>query len=114
MLELEKEKCEACNSFSLKVSEKDLRSFLCILSKWEKILENNIMKIQRVYTFKNYEASLVFTNKVAALAQKECHHPSILLEWGRVTVTYWTHAINALHKNDFICAAKTEKLFEQR
>jgi len=47
---------------------------------------------------------------VSELAEIESHHPSILLEWGQVTVTWWTHAIKALHKNDFICAAKTDKL----
>ena len=51
-----------------------------------------------------------FTNKVAALAEKEDHHPEITLEWGKVTVIWWSHKIKGLHKNDFICAAKTDDL----
>ena len=51
-----------------------------------------------------------FTNKIAELAEEEDHHPAILLEWGRVEVTWWTHKIGGLHKNDFIAAAKTDLL----
>ncbi len=47
---------------------------------------------------------------VAALAEIEDHHPLIILEWGKVTVKWWSHKINGLHKNDFICAAKTDLL----
>ena len=44
------------------------------------------------------------------MADKEDHHPKIVLEWGLVTVFWWSHAIKGLHKNDFICAAKTDSL----
>ena len=44
------------------------------------------------------------------LAEAEGHHPALLTEWGRVTVTWWTHKIRGLHRNDFIMAAKTEML----
>ena len=55
--------------------------------------------------------ALEFTNQVGELAEQEDHHPSILTEWGRVTVTWWTHAVSGLHVNDFISAAKTDQLF---
>ena len=45
------------------------------------------------------------------LAEKEDHHPEILIEWGKVTVTWWSHKIKGLHKNDFIAAAKTDQIF---
>ena len=45
-------------------------------------------------------------------AEEEDHHPEIILEWGKVTVTWWSHKIKGLHKNDFICASKTDALFE--
>jgi len=50
------------------------------------------------------------TNRVGALAEAEGHHPALLTEWGRVTVTWWTHKIRGLHRNDFIMAAKTDGL----
>ena len=54
--------------------------------------------------------ALAFTNRVGALAEREGHHPALLTEWGRVTVTWWTHKIRGLHRNDFIMAAKTDAL----
>jgi 4a-hydroxytetrahydrobiopterin dehydratase len=52
-----------------------------------------------------------FTNRAAQLANEEDHHPAILTEWGKVTVTWWTHKIKGLHQNDFIMAAKTDQLY---
>jgi 4a-hydroxytetrahydrobiopterin dehydratase len=68
------------------------------------------MMLEREFKFKNFKQALAFANQVAELAEAEFHHPAILLEWGKVTVTWWTHAIKGLHKNDFICAAKTDAL----
>jgi len=56
---------------------------------------------------------LEFTNKVGELAEKEGHHPALLTEWGRTTVTWWTHKIKGLHRNDFIMAAKTDELYQR-
>ena len=64
------------------------------------------------FVFLNYGDSRNFLNKVADLAEEEDHHPEIILEWGKVTVTWWSHKIRGLHKNDFICASKTDALFE--
>jgi 4a-hydroxytetrahydrobiopterin dehydratase len=63
-----------------------------------------------VFTFNDFAGALAFTNRVGALAEAEGHHPAILTEWGKVTVTWWTHAISGLHRNDFIAAAKTDAL----
>ena len=69
-------------------------------------------KIICSFVFLNYDDSRNFLNKVADLAEEEDHHPEIILEWGKVTVIWWSHKINGLHKNDFICASKTDALFE--
>lgn len=53
---------------------------------------------------------LAFTNQVGQLAEEQGHHPTILLEYGKVTVRWWTHKINGLHRNDFIMAARTDQL----
>ena len=57
---------------------------------------------------KNFREALAFTNQVGEIAEAQGHHPGLLTEWGKVTVTWWTHKINGLHKNDFIMAAKTD------
>jgi 4a-hydroxytetrahydrobiopterin dehydratase len=51
---------------------------------------------------------------VGEQAEEEGHHPALLTEWGKVTVTWWTHKIGGLHHNDFIMAARTDELFEGR
>jgi len=52
-----------------------------------------------------------FTNKIADLAEAEDHHPKIVLEWGSVKLEWWSPKIKGLHLNDFICAAKSDKVF---
>jgi 4a-hydroxytetrahydrobiopterin dehydratase len=56
---------------------------------------------------------LEFARKVGELAEAEAHHPELLTEWGRTTVTRWTHKIKGLHGNDFIMAAKTDELYQR-
>ena len=67
-----------------------------------------ILQLERVFTFSDFAQALAFTNKVGALAEEAGHHPAILTEWGKVTVTWWTHKIGGLHRNDFIMAARTD------
>jgi 4a-hydroxytetrahydrobiopterin dehydratase len=64
----------------------------------------------RCYKFENFKEALVFTNHIGELAEAQQHHPEILTEWGKVTISWWTHKINGLHRNDFIMAAKTEDI----
>jgi 4a-hydroxytetrahydrobiopterin dehydratase len=68
------------------------------------------LHLEKSFRFTNFSEALAFTNRVGQLADQEDHHPAILTEWGKVTVTWWTHVIKGLHKNDFIMAAKTEQL----
>ena len=77
---------------------------------WEIIVIDGIKQLRRTFTFNNFVDALSFTNKVGAIAEEEGHHPAILTEWGKLTVTWWTHKIKGLHVNDFIMAAKTDKL----
>lgn len=107
---LSSKQCEACQVDAPKVTEEELHQLLVEIPNWAPVVRDNIMMLERVYTFKNYKLAWAFSNKVAELAEAEFHHPETLLEWGKVTVTWWTHAINGLHKNDLICAAKTDKL----
>ena len=77
---------------------------------WEVIEEDGIKRLRRAFKVKNFAEALAFTNRVGALAESEDHHPVLVTEWGRVTVTWWTHKIKGLHTNDFIMAAKTSEL----
>ena len=110
MNDLSSQSCEACQIDAPKVPRDQIKNLLLEINDWT-LIEEPINKLEKVFSFKSYKKSLDFSNKVAALADEEDHHPQILLEWGKVTVTWWSHKIEGLHRNDFICAAKTDKLF---
>ncbi len=112
MNELIKKKCEACRIDAPKVMNEEIPDLMSQIPLWEIIEENNIKKLTCLFKFSDYEQSLVFTNKVATLADEEDHHPQIILEWGKVRVIWWSHKIQGLHQNDFICAAKTDRLYK--
>ena len=65
--------------------------------------------LEKSFAFKAYRDAVAFAVNVAAIAEKENHHPDILLVWGKVTVTIWTHKVDGLTESDFIFAAKVEE-----
>ncbi|TYK66427.1 4a-hydroxytetrahydrobiopterin dehydratase [Colwellia echini] len=105
--------CVACTINSTKIAAQKATELLLLIPNWQLHNRDNIMLLEREYTFKNYKLAWDFANKISVMAETEGHHPAILLEWGKVTVTWWTHTINGLHQNDFICAAKTDALFSK-
>ena len=109
MNDLSSQSCEACQIDAPKVPQDQIQILLSEINGWF-LIEEPINKIQKIFSFKSYKDSVDFSNKVASLADDEDHHPQIILEWGKVTVIWWSHKIEGLHKNDFICAAKTDKL----
>ena len=80
---------------------------------WELIEVDGIKRLRRVFSADDFAQALEFTNAVGELAEAEGHHPALLTEWGSTTVTWWTHKIRGLHRNDFIMAAKTDELQQQ-
>ena len=78
---------------------------------WPIIEVNGIKQLQRVFIFNNFAAALAFTNKVGALAESEGHHPALLTEWGRVTVTWWSHSVGGVGSKDYSMAAQTNQLY---
>ena len=110
MSSLTSQKCVACQADAPKVTDDELVEFIKEIPDWEPITEDSILKLRRLFNFDDYEQAVQFSNQVADLAEEEGHHPAILLEWGKVQVTWWTHKILGLHKNDFIAASKTDRL----
>jgi len=110
MSDLVKQKCEACRADAPRVTDDELPDLLKQIPDWQPITTESVLKLNKAFNFENYAEAISFTNKIAELAEEEDHHPAILLEWGRVEVTWWTHKIGGLHKNDFIAAAKTDQL----
>ncbi len=100
----------ACRKDAPRVSEEEACQLKPQIPAWKTVIHEGVARLEREFRFKNFAEALSFTNKVGALAEAEKHHPAILTEWGKVTVTWWTHAIGGLHRNDFIMAAKTDTL----
>jgi len=107
---LASQQCTACRRDSPLITEAEIRELKPQIPEWKLVEKEGIPCLERVFSFSNFVAALAFTNRVGALAEAEWHHPAILTEWGRVTVTLWTHKIRGLHRNDFIMAAKIDSL----
>lgn len=110
MDKLETLHCEACRAGAPLVTADELTVLMLQIPEWKIQTRDNIMQLERVYRFNDFVKAMAFTQQVGELAEAEGHHPAILTEWGKVTVTWWTHKINGLHHNDLICAAKTDLL----
>ena len=113
MEQLEQMVCVACRKGEPTVTEAEMAEFLPQVSQWRVVEIDGIQRLERVFTFPNFVEALAFTNKVGEIAEAAGHHPALLTEWGKTTVTWWTHKIRGLHRNDFIMAAKTDKLYEE-
>jgi 4a-hydroxytetrahydrobiopterin dehydratase len=110
MSTLSAERCVACRRDSPRVTEAEIAELTREVPDWRLLERDGIARLERVFHVPSFADALAFTNRVGALAEAEGHHPALLTEWGRVTVTWWTHKIRGLHRNDFIMAAKTDAL----
>jgi 4a-hydroxytetrahydrobiopterin dehydratase len=110
MEDLKELKCVPCRGGVPPLDDLQIVLFKPQTPEWQVIEVDGIKRLQRSFKFKNFAEALAFTNQVGALAEAEDHHPTLVTEWGKVTVTWWTHKIKGLHQNDFIMAAKTDAL----
>ena len=110
MSRLQESKCTACRADSPRVTDEEIAELTPQIPHWQTVARDGIPQLERVFRCKNFVEALALTNKVGALAESEGHHPAILTQWGSVTVTWWTHKIRGLHRNDFIMASKTDRL----
>jgi 4a-hydroxytetrahydrobiopterin dehydratase len=110
MRALQESTCTACRADAPQVTDEEIAELKPQIPEWQIIERDGMRQLERVFRLKNFAQALEFTNKVGALAESEGHHPALLTQWGSVTVTWWTHKIRGLHRNDFIMAAKTDGL----
>ena len=108
MSELSQKQCVPCrggvpslNPDEMKFLHRQLRE------GWRVVNEHHL---EREWGFKDFKEALTFTNRVGTLAEEQGHHPDILLAWGKVKITLWTHKIDGLTESDFILAAKIDDL----
>ena len=111
MNELRLMTCEPCQDAISAALPEQIQSWQNQLPQWQRVQYQGIEVLERVYESRDYERCLGFVQQIGALAQRENHHPEIVLSWGQVVVRWWTHKIPGLHRNDFILAARTEYLW---
>jgi 4a-hydroxytetrahydrobiopterin dehydratase len=104
--------CVACRGDEPTVTDAEIAEFHPQVSDWDIVELDGIRRLRRVFSFNDFAQALEFTNNVGELADEEGHHPALLTEWGRTTVTWWTHKIRGVHRNDFVMAAKTDVLYQ--
>ncbi len=109
--DLLRERCVACRRDSPQVTPQEIAELSPLIPEWQLLERDGVKQLERAYRFKDFAQALEFTQRVGQLAEAEGHHPVLVTEWGKVKVTWWTHKIKGLHRNDFIMAAKSDEIY---
>lgn len=104
------ERCVACRKDAPRVTVEEVAELRPLIPDWDMVEVDGVPRLVRTFRVKHFREALALTNRIGELAEAEGHHPALLTEWGKVTVSWWTHKIRGLHRNDFIMAAKTDEL----
>ena len=104
-------KCVVCRAGTPTLTDAEIAELRPEVPEWDLVERDGIKRLERSFKFRDFAQALAFTNRVGEVAEAEGHHPAILTEWGRTTVTWWTHKIRGLQISDFIMAARTDRLF---
>ena len=106
---LEQAVCEPCSAGSQPLTAAECDALLQQLSGWQIESDEGVAPLCERYRFADFDQALAFTNRIGDIARQHDHHPSLLTEWGMVTVRWWTHSVCGLHRNDFILADLTDR-----
>lgn len=106
MTSLADKTCVPCKGGVAPIKGRELDAILQQAPHWKAVNEHHIV---RTFTFPDFKQALSFVNKIGEIAEQQGHHPDILLSWGKVEVTLWTHKIDGLTESDFIMAAKIDR-----
>ena len=104
--ELARKKCAPCEGGIAAMTDAQIAPMLKGLTGWAR----DGSRISKEYAFKDHYQVQAFTNAVMWISHREDHHPSLVVGYNTVKVAYWTHALDGLSENDFICAAKVDQL----
>jgi len=102
--------CVPCRGGVPPLKGEQLRGLYRQLTQPEQWIVVNEHHLARSYRFPDFRSALAFVNRVGELAEEQGHHPDVLLGWGKVEITTWTHAADGLTESDFILAAKIDRL----
>ena len=108
-MDITQKKCVPCEAGTPPLEEEKINELLKQIPTW--ILKDG--HLYKKFKFKDFVEAVKFINSVAEIAEQEGHHPDFSVHYNKVDVELWTHAINGLSENDFIIAAKINKIISQ-
>lgn len=111
MEHLAQEHCVPCTGDVPPLSDEEIQKLHLDTPMWEVENVEGSNRLRRTFEFDNYPLALTFTARVGAMAQEQDHHPVMTVGYKTVAVEWYTHAINGLHRNDFVMAAKSDESF---
>jgi 4a-hydroxytetrahydrobiopterin dehydratase len=106
-MELASKRCVPCEGGIAPLGFEEIKNYLEQLKNWDLI---DKIKIRKSFNFVNFVHAMDFANKVASLAEEEGHHPDLHISYSKCELELWTHAIGGLSENDFILAAKIDRI----
>lgn len=112
MINLSSQRCSPPARGALPFTASEVENWLPLVPGWQMVEVDEIQRLRKTYNFSVYEKMLEFACQVGANAEEQDHHPKIMIEWGSITIEWWTHAVKGLHRNDFIMAAISDKLYQ--
>ncbi len=107
-MDLTQKRCVACEGGAQPMTPMEAGAMSKHINGWT--VARGAKKISKEFKFRNYIEAMAFANKITPIAESEGHHPDLSVGWGRVEVELTTHAIKGLSENDFILAAKIDKV----
>lgn len=108
--DLNQMKCVPCRKGAPAITDAEIAELHPQVPDWQIVERDGVNRLERAFKLPNYLQALDFAHKVGLAAEEEDHHPIILIEWRKVTVTWWTHTVRGLHRNDFVMAARTDTI----
>ena len=113
MPDLYAERCVPCRKGAVPLSDSEIHTLSSRLPDWKVVEDNGVRMLSRSFKTADFGSALACANRIGELAEEADHHPQIIIEWGRVQVSWWTHTVKGLHRNDFILAARSERVFAE-
>ena len=106
MSDLTEKTCKACEGGVNPMTEEEIGTMLDNVPGWEYTGDRLVL----IKNFKNHYQAMAYVNAIAWISHKENHHPYITVGYNDVRIEYWTHDVDGITENDFICAAKVNEL----
>lgn len=109
-MNLAQKKCAPCSGDVPPLQREEVEKYLHEIGNWTLVDDH---KLHKSIEFKNFKDSLALANKIGEIAEDEGHHPDLLVRWGELVITIWTHKVDGLTEADFILAAKIDELLKK-